>query len=404
MSNTILTPTAVTRRAMEIFHNNLVFAKKVNRQYDDQFAKSGAKIGQSLKIRTPNEFTVRTGATINVQDISESYETLTLATQKGVDVNFTSLELTMDLDDFSERILEPAMARLASQVDYEGLSLFADIYNHVGAARTTPTTALVALQAGQKLDEFCTPQSQRSVVISPAANASMVDGLKALFAPQGKIGSQYTKGGMGQALGFDWAMSQNVNSLTCGTRDLAPEIYSVGVEAADDVVFDGCTAETETVTAGECFTIAGVYAVNPETKESTGSLQGFVNTALATGNDTRIAMVVKPELYADDGVTKTITGLPQVNDLLLFGAPAAATTDALSVVQNLAFHKDAFCLATADLVLPKGVDFASRQVYDGISIRIVRQYDINNDTFPCRIDVLYGWKTIRPEWACRILG
>ena len=405
MSNTILTPTAVTRKALEIFHNNLVFAKRVNRQYDDQFAKSGAKIGTSLKIREPNQFTVRTGAVIDAQDITESSTTLTLATQKGVDVNFSSVELTMSLDDFAERILEPAMARLASQVDYEGLSLYKDIYNHVGTGRTTPQTALVALQAGQKLNEFCAPQSQRYIVMNPVAQAYMVDALKALFHSAPKISSQYTKGEMGQALGFDWAMSQNVNSLTCGTRDLAPEVYAVGVEAGTVIKIDGCTAETETITEGECFTVATVNAVNPETKEDTGALQGFVATATATGDATSIDVSVQPALYAAAGVTKTITALPAVNDLVLFeGAAAAATTDGLSVVNNLAFHKDAFCLATADLVMPKGVDFASRQVYDGISMRIVRQYDINNDAFPCRIDVLYGWKTLRPQWACRIMG
>ena len=197
MSNTILTPTAVTRKALAILHNNLVFAKRVNRQYDDQFAKSGAKIGQSLRIRKPNEFTVRTGAAIDVQDITEASETLTLATQKGVDVNFTSLELTMDLDDFSERILEPAMARLASQVDFEGLTLYQDVYNHVGVGGTTPTTALVALQAGQRLNEFCAPQDKRHIVINPAAQASMVDGLKALFHSGPALSKQYTKGADG---------------------------------------------------------------------------------------------------------------------------------------------------------------------------------------------------------------
>jgi len=234
----------------------------------------------------------------------------------------------------------------------------------------------------------------------------MVDGLKALFHAGPKIASQYNTGEMGQALGFEWAMSQNVNALTCGTRDLAPEIYATGVEAASSVQIDGCTAETETITAGECFTIATVNAVNPETKQDTGALQGFVATALATGDATKITVAISPPLYtATSGVLQNITALPAVNDLVLFeGAAAAATTDGLSVVNNLAFHKDAFCLATADLVMPKGVDFASRQVYDGISMRIVRQYDINNDSFPCRIDVLYGWKTLRPQWACRIMG
>ena len=196
-----------------------------------------------------------------------------------------------------------------------------------------------------------------------------------------------------------------MNALTCGTRDLAPEIYATGVEAGTTVKIDGCTAETETITAGECFTIATVNAVNPETKQDTGELQGFVSTTTVTGGGTSIDVVASPALYTStSGVLQNITALPAVNDLVLFGAPAAATTDGLSVVNNLAFHKDAFCFATADLQMPKGVDFSAREVFDGISLRIVRQYDINNDTFPCRIDVLYGWKTLRPQWACRVMG
>lgn len=406
MSNTILTPTAVTRKALEIFHNELEFTRRVNRQYDDQFAKSGAKIGTTLKVRKPNQYTVRTGAVIDVQDTVESSIDLVLATQKGVDINFTSVELTMDLDDFAERILKPAMSRLASQVDFEGLSLYKDVWAHVGVGRTTPATALVALQAGQKLDEMACPRADRHMVVNPAAQATMVDALKGLFQDSGKIGTQYTSGQMGRALGFDWAMDQNVNALTCGTLDLAPEIYATGVEAGTTIKIDGGTAETETIVAGEVFTIATVNAVNPETKQDTGALAQFVATTTTTGDGTSNDVTASPALYtATSGVLQNITALPAVNDLVLFnGAAAKATTAGLSIVNNLAFHRDAFCLATADLIMPQGVDFASRQVYDGVSMRIVRQYDINNDAYPCRIDILYGWKTLRPEWACRLLG
>lgn len=407
MANTILTPTAVTRKALALLHNNLEFTRRVNRQYDDQFAKSGAKIGTALRIRKPNEFTVRTGATLDVQDVSEGYETLTLATQKGVDVNFSSVELTMSLDDFAERILEPAMARLASQIDYEGLSLYADVGNHVGAGLTTPATALVALQAGQKLDEFCAPRSQRSLVVNPAAQAAMVNGLSTLFNASDKIGKQYTKGQMGTALGFEWAMDQNVNALVCGTRvGTIVGKTTLSAEGATTFVIDGITSENKTITAGECFTIAAVNAVNPETKQNTGALRGFTTTALCTGDGTDTDLTLGPAIYTSaSGVLQNVTAFPQAEAALVFaGVAAPATTDGESVVQNLAFHRDAFCLATADLVMPKGVDFAAREVYDGISLRIVRQYDINNDAFPCRIDVLYGWKTLRADWACRILG
>jgi len=283
-TNTILTPTAVTRRALETLQNNLVFTKQINRQYDSSFAQEGGKIGTALKIRLPNQYTVSTGAALDVQDTAEESVTLTVATQKHVDVNFSSSELTMSIDDFAGRILDPAMEELAANIDYAGMGLYADVYNQVGAAGTVPNTALVYLQAGQKLDEFAAPAGSRRVIINPAANAQTVDSLKGLFAPAGSIAGQYEKGLMGKgALGFDFFMSQSVNVHTCGSRTNTTPVVNGAVTSGSSIVVSGAGASV-TYTAGDVFTVADCYAVNPRTKQSTGALQQFVVTAANTSS------------------------------------------------------------------------------------------------------------------------
>jgi len=325
---------------------------------------------------------------------------LTLATQKGIDINFTSAELTMSLDDFSERILKPAMARLASEIDKLGCALFADVYQLVGTPGTTPSDALTVLYAGQKLDEMAAPRDGlRAIVYNPAAMAKTVDGLKGLFHSAREISDQYKRGLVVDSLGFTFAMDQNINILTCGTRSGTILTNGAATEGDTTISLDGFGGATQTVVAGDVFTLAGIYAVNPETGMSTGALQQFVCTQTTAASGSAIAALpISPSL---------ITVAPKATVSALPGDGVAVTfvgTASTAYPQNLAFHRDAFCLASADLEMPKGVDFAAREVYDGISMRIVRAYDINNDQFPCRIDTYLGWKTIRPELACRIIG
>jgi hypothetical protein len=409
MAQTILTPTMITREALRLLVNNLVLARNVNRQYDDRFAQDGAKIGTALQIRLPNKFTVRTGAALAVQNLAETYVTLNLATQKGVDVNFSSAELSMSLDDFSKRVLTPAMARLASQIDFEVGTLYQDVYNCAGTANTTAATALCYLQAGQKLDEFATPRDgNRHAIMAPAAIAATVDALKGLFQSSEHIREQYEKGLMGEALGFDILMDQNINAHTAGTRLTTG--WTVGATAVDGDdhihLYGGSGNSGLTWAVGDVFTCAGVYARNPDNGQSTGALQQFVVTALATagtGGNYEAVVSVAPTIKVSTttyGGYATINRLPTASDAVV----VTTGTPSLSTSQNLAFHRDAFVLATADLEVPKGVDFAAREVYEGISLRVVRQYDINNDAFPCRLDVYYGMKTVRPEMACRIIG
>jgi hypothetical protein len=404
MANSILTIDMITRKALEILENNLVLTRNVNRQYDDSFAVEGAKIGSTLRIRLPDRALVTDGAALQTQDDNEQFTTLTVASQKHIGVNFTSAELTMQLDDFAERVLKPRISQLASSIDADVANAYKNVYNSVGTPGTTPSTSLVLLQAQQKLNENAAVMSPRYATVNPAANAGLVEGMKGLFNPTSTISSQFKNGMMGTGvLGFEEVnMSQSIKQHTTGTRSTSDTILvngTVSTQGQSTISIDGGTGSA-TVTVGDVFTIAGVYAVNPQTRESTGSLQQFTVTQASTASGgawTNIA--ISPAMYTSDNALATINAFPQDGAAVTF-LGAASTQYA----QNLVYHKDAITFATADLLLPQGVDMASRQVHNGISLRVVRQYDINNDRLPCRIDVLYGYSTIRPQMACRMWG
>lgn len=403
MANTILTTSKILREALRILKNNLSFTNAVNKEYSSQFAVAGAKIGNSVSVRKPNRYTVRTGATLSAQDTSETSVTITLTTQAGVDVQFTSQELTLDLDDFSKRILEPAMATIANKIDYDGLALYQDVFNQVGTPGTTPASASSILAVGQRLDEMAAPRdNNRYLTINPAANAALVNGLSGFYNPQTDISRQYRKGQMGMnVLGFrDIAMDQNVHQHTVGNYSGTPVMASAASDGDSTLSTSGWAASvTGLLKQGDVITVAGVYAVNPQSRVSTGQLMQFVVTAdVASDASGNATIPISPTIQS--------TGAYQnVNSLPASGASISVAGSAnTSYPINIGCHRDAFTLATADLLLPGGVDFAAREVYDGISMRIIRQYDINNDNFPCRIDVLYGWKAIYPELACRLIG
>jgi hypothetical protein len=404
MSNSILTIDMITRKALEILENNLVITRNVNRQYDDSFAVEGAKIGSTLRIRLPDRALVTDGAALQVQDDNEQFTTLTVASQKHIGVNFTSAELTMQLDDFAERVLKPRISQLASSVDADVANAYKSIYNSVGTPGTTPATSLVLLQAQQKLNEGAAVMSPRYATVNPAANAGLVEGMKGLFNPTDTVSRQFRNGMMGMGvLGFEEVnMSQSIKQHTTGTRSTSDTILvngTVTTEGQSTISIDGGTGSA-TVTVGDVFTIANVFAVNPQTRESTGSLQQFTVTAANTASGgawTNIA--VSPAMYTPNNALATINAFPQDGAAVTF--VGAGNTQ---YAQNLVYHKDAITFATADLLLPQGVDMASRQVHNGISLRVVRQYDINNDRLPCRIDVLYGYSAVRPQMAARIWG
>ncbi len=400
MSNSILTIDMITRKSLEILENNLVITRNVNRQYDDSFAVEGAKIGSTLRIRLPDRALVTDGAALQVQDDNEQYTTLTVASQKHIGVNFTSAELTMQLDDFAERVLKPRISQLASSIDADVANAYKNIGNSVGTPGTTPSTSLVLLQAQQKLNENAAVMSPRYATVNPAANAGLVEGMKGLFNPTDTISKQFKNGMMGTGvLGFDEInMSQSIKQFTTGTRAATGGTLSAAVTAEGATSIAMTVGSGVTVKQGDVFTVADCYAVNPQTRESTGSLFQFVAVADATAVSTAITVTVAP-MYSANNALATVDVLPQSGKAVVF-IGAASTQYA----QNLVYHKDAITFATADLLLPQGVDMAARAVHNGISLRVVRQYDINNDRLPCRIDVLYGFSTIRPQMGCRIWG
>lgn len=393
MSNSILTPTAVTREALRILHQKLNFVGSINRQYDDQFAKSGAKIGDSLKIRMPNQYTVRTGKTINAQDTEESSQTLTVATQKGVDVNFSSAELTLSLDDFSKRILDPAMSVLAANVEYDAMSMYKNVYNAIW----TPGSAITyndILDARVLIQRGLAPTGSRTANLNPQDMVDVIQDTKTLFNDQAQLSKQYKEGFMGRAAGFDFVENTLWPGHTCGSENGSYVVNtSTGITSGSGTV--AVTGGSGTLEEGDILTIVGVNSVHPETKVDTGVLQQFVVTADYAGGAGNITVSPVPVTSgAKQNVVINSAGASKT--VVVAGTASGADTT------SLLYHEDAFTFATADLVMPKGVDFSAREVLDGISLRIVRAYDINNDNLPCRIDVLYGYKALRPEHAARL--
>lgn len=412
-TNSPLTPDIITKEALTILHNSVTFCRNVNRQYDNSNTMGGQKNSGAIRIRLPNKYVTNTGAALATGDTIDTVEkavTLTVGTQRHVDTSFTTEELTNDIDTFSERILEPSASVLGSMFDYDVMARTLDIGNSVGTAGTTPATAGVLLDSHKYMNYFATPQSQRYACLNPDANAGLVDGLKGLFHSGSSLEDQYKSGLMANnQLGFrELSMSQNVRTLTTGTR-LTTDSFLVDedilTEGGNSFDVDGVNG-AETLTAGEVFTVAGCYSVNPETKQSTGKLMQFaVTTAITASGNQFTTLTFSPNVYsaASEGL-QNVTGAT-IDAAFVNGAPVtfigAASTD---YAQNIAFHKDAFVVATTDLEMPEGVHFSSRQVMDGISMRMVRQYRIDTDDIPCRMDILYGSVTARPETATRIWG
>jgi len=372
----------------------------VNRQYSSKFAIEGAKIGTVINARKPPRYVGRTGTAIGVEDATETQVPVTLTTQFGVDISFSSADLTLSISDFSNRFIKPAIATIANKIDFDGLQLFKTVANSVGTPGTTPNSLLTYLLAGVKLDDNSTPMDgERSCIVNPLMQATIVDALKGLFQSSTEIKAQYEKGMMGTAAGFDWYMDQNVGVATIGPQGGTPLVNGAS-QSGSSLIVDGFTAAAASrLVKGDVFTIAGVFGVNPQNRQSTGALQQFVVTAAVSSDAAGNATIPIFPAITLTGAFQTVTALPADNAALTVVGAANTVSP-----QGMAFHKDAFTFVSADLQLPRGVDMAAR-VSDpetGLSVRMVRQYVIATDQFPCRLDILYGWKELYPENACRI--
>ena len=394
MANTNLTIDQITNEALMVLHQKANFLGTINRQYDKSFAKSGAKIGDTLRIRLPNQYTVRTGAALNTQDVTETKVDLAVATQKDVDLNFTTEELTMDIDSFSERIIQPAISTLVSNIEADVMNVFKNVWNqsnNVGAAAT-----FAKVLGGSKiLTDNLAPYSGRCLNLATQDNVDMVDALKGLFNAQDKLSSNYKEGRLaGPFAGFDDIYENTLwPTLTTGTDDGTGDHLVNGANQTGASVTHSSNG-TGTFVVGDIITFAGCNSVHPETKSDTGNLKQFVVTAAMSGTATTVS--ISPSIVTS-GATQNCSASPTTTGAITKVGGASAVHNI-----SMSYHKDAFTFATADLIMPKGVDMAARKVMDGISLRIVRNYDINNDKFPCRIDVLYGYKATRPELACRL--
>ena len=413
MANTLLTISKITNEALMVLENELTFTSEVNREYDDQFSVSGAKIGSTVNIRKPARFIGTTGPNLSVEDFNETSIPVTLNTQFHVDTQFSTADLALSLDMFSDRVIKPGVAAIANKIDRDGLVLAKNsIANIVGTAGVPPTSLLTYLTGQAYLDSEGAPRDgRRACIVEPFTSATIVDSLKGLFMPSQKISEQYEKGMMGtDSAGMRWKMDQNVVSQTFGS-------YATATLSTNTTTFTGsltsgwASSSTITISAttaaapiqqGDVITIANVYAVNPQNRQPYGTnrLRNFVVTSAVT-----IA----------SGGSASVTVSPAIITAGQFQNVYVSATSSSAVVtpfnntgtvspQNIILHRNCETLACADLELPAGVVFAGRASDKelGLSIRVVRQYTINNDSVPCRLDVLYGWAMLYPELGCRV--
>lgn len=402
MANTFLTDDVITLEALSILENSLAAAKHTTRKYEAIFGThGGSNRSDTIRVRKPNQYTVRTGRTFSAQDIEDQYTTMAVDTQIGVDTQIFSDEFKQDLSSFSEQILRPQISILANKVDLAVTAAAKQTHLSVGTPGTVPSALSTYLAAGVKLDQNACPRDgQRGIIYGPQMQADIVDALKGLFQNSGKVAGQYDSGEMTRAAGFNWEMTQNLSTHTVGPLGGTPLVNGATLTGATTLVTDGWTAAAAArVKANDVFTIANVYGVNPVSKESTGALQQFRVTADGSSDGTgNLTLSIEPAIIST-GAKQNVSALPADNAALTF-VGAASTVAA----QGYAAHKSAIALAFAPLPKPDGVDMSSTKTDPklGISLRFVRWYDGDTDAFKCRFDVKYGVKVLRPEWVCRI--
>jgi len=401
VTNTLLTISLITREAVRLWKNSNAFLQNVDMQYDDSFAVVGAKIGSTLKIRLPNDFIVNKGPALSVQNTAEQSITLTLATQAHVDVAYSSADRALSLDDYSRRILAPMVNNLAGQVAVDimggsegGICNFVanqDASNNI----ITPNQGTY-LNAGATLHLNSAPVGNWKVLNSPRTEARVVSALSGLLNPQSEISEQYITGRMYDALGFIWMQDQTAIVHTNGALAQGSATVNGANQTGLNLTVHALAAG---LNVGDIITIAGVFKVNRITKQSTGELMQFVVTATVASGATVIPIypaIVPPTAGPTNVPFQTVTASPADGAAV---NPVANLAASAVYRKNFAFAPEAVTLAMADLELPGGVHEADRASFDGVSMRMVTAYWIQDDTLITRLDTLYGFLWIRPEWA-----
>ena len=413
MANAIITSSIITNETLRILHNESAFLGNINTEYEDQFANKGMKAGSVVNVRQPVQYTIRDGATINIQDVNEVTVPITMEAEFGIDWAFSDYDLKLSIDEFSKRYLAPAAKRLAAELDLRiATRFYRGVANFSGTPGTPISTAQAVLDAAVLLDNAACPRTDgRMLALTPLSNAKLVGGMSGLFNDQATQGKQLKNGMMSTNLGLDFIMSQNLPTHTVGGLGGTPLVNGANQglinsgstdnpsAATTSLITDGWTAAVANrLKRGDVFTIAGVFAVNPETKVSTGVLRQFIATADAASDGAgNLTVAIYPAIIAG-GAYQNVTARPADNAAITVLTGTAST----AYGQNLMFHRDAFTLVTADMELPKGMDMADRAVEDGVSIRFIRGYDITNNRRICRFDLLAGYGLLRPEWAVRV--
>ncbi len=414
-TNTTLTADIIAKEAVMILDNNLVFAKQVYRGYESEFDKkiNGYEVGETISIRRPTDFTVRSTATMATQDVTEGKIALTVDQRRGVDFEFTSQDLTLKISNLSERVIKPAMVQLANSVDTYLAGLYSSVPNWVGTSGQVVNSFADFAKAPERMDEMAVPQDSRSAVLSPSDHWALLGSQTALYIQDAAKGA-YRKGSLGEIGGVDTYMSQNILTHTAGTRtnaaiDGAITSATIAYSSVKDTMtqtihMDGLGA-TKTIKKGDVFTIADVYAVNPVTKAKLPFLKQFVVTADASSDAVTTGdadVTIYPAMiwsgaFQNIAVTAGVTDL---DDKTVTWVQAASAQDR----QNLVFHKNAFALVSVPLVAPPGAVEVGRQSYKGTSVRVIPVYDGTNDISRWRLDILFGAKTIDPRLATRLSG
>lgn len=400
MANTLLTINMITREAVRLWKNSNAFLQNVDMQYDDSFAVSGAKIGSSLRIRLPNDFTVATGPALDVQDTSEQSTTLVLATQKHVDVAYSLADRTLSLDDYSRRVLAPMVNNLAGAVAVDVMSGAEGGICNITANQDANYNVLSPIQstylrAGAILRNNSAPVANWKIVNSPDTEASVVSTLAGLLNPVPEISRQYVTGRMYDALGFIWMADQTVIAHTCGTAGQGANTVNGGGQTGLNLTVNSFSG---TLTQGDIFTLGSVHAVNRITKQSYGRLRQFAATAAVAGSATTVPLypAIVPSMGGQPAQYQTVDNSPANSAALNLALTLAGSTQ---YTKNFAYAPEAVTLATADMEIPKNVHEAAREEFDGVSMRMVTDYFIGTDQLITRLDVLYGYLWIRPEWA-----
>ncbi|ASQ10221.1 hypothetical protein CDO22_08625 [Sinorhizobium meliloti] len=411
MANAVKTVSMIAKEANMILENELVMAKLVHRGYDEEYGKNpnGFKIGSTISIRKPTDFTVRDGAVASSQDVTEGSTSIVVNKQKGIDFQFTSQELALEMNQLSERVIRPAMVQLANQIDRDIMALYTSVPNWAGTPGQTINSFSDFYKGPERMNELAVPMDSRSAVLSPADEAGMLGSQTALYIQQAANGA-YRDGKLGMIGGFDTYMSQNVPTHTVGVATGTPLVNgasqnvtyaSVKDTGTQSLVTDGWTNSTTGILkAGDIITIANVFAVNPVTKATLPFLRQFTVTADADSGATTgpATLTISPPIITS-GAFQTVSAAPADN-----AAITVLGTGGTGYRQNLLFHKNAFALVTVPMEAPQGAVNVSRQSYKGINVRVVPFYDGTNDISKWRLDVLYGVKAIDPRLALRLSG